>query len=171
MKTVSIAMCVAAYLLSAVILALYPQKKRNLLKSAGEPVFAITRNASPLFFLVIAVAFLVITLVLLRSFGVMIDAIFCACAVLSLELISRDRIASVLAGVYKNALIVDGKCILFSEILSLPTLAYEEDSDVCTLKIVTKKEGAFFISFENSEERRSVVEKILECAPFLKPEK
>ena len=31
MKTVSIAMCVAAYLLSAVILALYPQKKRNLL--------------------------------------------------------------------------------------------------------------------------------------------
>ena len=67
-------------------------------------------------------------------------------------------------------MIADGKVIPYSEIMSLPTLAYEEDATVSTLKIVTKKEGEFFIGFENGEERASVVSEVLKQAPFLKPE-
>ena len=66
-------------------------------------------------------------------------------------------------------LIIDGKNILYSDILSLPTLAYEEDSSVCTLKIVTNQEGEFFLTFESSEERNNVVNAILTCKPSLKP--
>ena len=167
--SVSVALCIVAYFLCAALSTSYPIRKRRIQNAAGDCILKINRTASPLFFVVLAVAPAVITLVLLRSFGVMMDGIFCACAVLSLELIFRDRIAAVLSGVYKNALIADGKIIFFSDVLALPTLAWEEDAETCALKIVSKKDGEFSVQFENAEERKNTVSAILEAAPNLRP--
>lgn len=167
---ISVFICIVSYIAVVSLCAFYPIRKKNILQSVGKIILPIKRRASPLFFAIVAIAPIIITLVFLGAFSTFIKFILCACAVLAVEITSKERISTILAGVYENALIADGKVIPYSEIMSLPTLAYEEDATVSTLKIVTKKEGEFFIGFENGEERASVVSEVLKQAPFLKPE-
>lgn len=167
---ISFFICIASYIAIALLFAFYPIRKKNILQSVGKIILPIKRSVSPLFFAIVAIAPIIITLVLLGTFSTFIKFVLCACAVLSVEITSKERISTILAGVYENALIIDGKVITYNEIMALPTLAYEEDATVSTLKIVTKKEGEFFIGFEDGEERANVVSEVLKQAPFLKPE-
>lgn len=166
----SIVICGSAYILSALLIALSPVKEKKAKESAGKAILELNRSSSKSFIAVYIISIVIITLILLKSFGLAIDAILCGCAVLAINLISRDRISRKMAGVYENALIFDGKTIFLSDILSLPTLAYEEDKDISSLKMVTKQEGELFLTFTSSEERNNVVETLLSLNPALKPE-
>ena len=71
-------------------------------------------------------------------------------------------------------LISGTSALLWSDIISLPTLAYEDDPDTTqvdkrTLRIITDKSGEQLILFASEEERAAAVAKILALVPRLQP--
>mgnify|MGYP007101834934 FL=1 len=167
---ITIALCVASYVLYAALLLTFPLRLKNMQNSAGKLVLSLKQKTSKSYIAIFVIAPVIITLILLLSFPLTTQIVICACSVLAVHIVVKELLSRKIAGVYENALIFDGKHILLSDILSLPTLAYEEDASVCTLKIVTKQEGEFFITFATSEERQNTVQCLLSLNPALKPE-
>lgn len=117
-----------------------------------------------------------ICLQFIRKFELYIAIILDAVAVLGIETTVKDFILQQLSGVYENAIIVDSRLILKSDIVALPTLEYENSEEYIkskqsdmysadsletaekSLKIISATSGEIFISFANKEQREKAVE-------------
>ena len=72
-------------------------------------------------------------------------------------------------------MLVSGTAALFwKDVISLPTLAYENDPettdvDFKTLRLILSNGNEQLVLFSSEEERKAAVELILEIAPHLKP--
>ena len=160
-----------ALALILVIAATIPFKKKKLQKELGECRLPLTRKNSILFIAVILFAPLLIILQWLRDFAPYIDIILSAGAVLAVKAVISEHLYNTTAGVYNEYLVVDGRKLPKKEIVSFPTLAWEnnpdsteEDNPALTdpqykraLKIVTENNGVIFVGFENEEERNAAV--------------
>lgn len=141
----------------------------------GDCILPLKKRGKNYFWLALAVAPTLIFLQRFRDFGSFINTILSLCAILSAELVMKERISSLLSGVYKNGIVVDGRFILFSDILALPTLAYENEEETQddfyrqSLKIVTEQSGEIYVGFSSVQERENTVATILAQEPRLKP--
>ena len=157
------------------ILATLPLRIKNLSKKMRKCLLPLSRKKSMLFVAVLCFAPLMIIFQWFREFAPYIHVLLSLTAILAIEVVIRERVFDARSGVYENALIVDGRLILKSDIVAFPTLEYEndpeafdlsqEDFDVLndpmyskTLKIVTNKNGVIFVGFETKEERNQAVE-------------
>ena len=119
-------------------------------------------------------AFILILIVPLRNYGWFVNIVLLGVALVATEIAARDASGSGKAGIYENMLISGTNAILWAEILSLPTLAYENDPettqvDFKTLRIILKNGSENQILFESEEERKEAVDLILKLVPSLRP--
>lgn len=164
---------IVALLAYVILLATWPNRRKKLALNLGEQVLPLTGTQNRLMGLVLVIAPLLILFQWFRDFGLMINAVLCAVAVLSAELVIRERVLGAMAGVYQKGLVVDGRMLLFGEIHALPTLGYEdelEDRDEFyrrTLEIVTESAGTVQVGFASVTERDRAVEAICKLEPRL----
>ena len=138
--------------------------EKNKFEKLGNCLLPLTQKRSKTLFLILILTCLMFALHCVRRFSLFITLILTATAVLAVELSFRDHILQKLNGVYENGLITGGRFLQKDEIVSFPTLAYENDSDNASsvppqmLKTVTKNNGVIFLEFANSEERNNAVQ-------------
>lgn len=127
---------------------------------------------------VVAIAPLLIALTRLRDFGLVVNAVLCASALLAAELSIRDSLFAALAGVYRGGLVVDGRHLPFDQIAALPELGYENEDGAeesrdefygRSLKIVTERSGVVRVGFASREEKDAAVSSVLGLVPRLAP--
>lgn len=165
---------IVALVAYAVLLVTWPNRKKKLMTNLGEQVLPLTGVTNRFMVPVLVIAPALILFQWFRNFGLMINVVLCGVALLAAELVIRERVLGVIAGVYKNGLVVDGRQLLFSEIHALPTLSYEdelEDRDEFyrrTLEIVTEQAGTLRVGFASVAERDAAVEAICKLEPRLK---
>lgn len=158
-----------------VVLATWPGRKKRVTARLGKLVLPLTGTANRFVVpvLVLVLAPLLILFQWFRDFGLMINVVLCAVAVLAAELVVRERVLGAMAGVYQKGLVVDGRLLLFSDIHALPTLSYEDElaeQDEFyrrTLEVVTENSGTIRVGFVSVEERESAVATIVELEPRL----
>lgn len=125
--------------------------------------------------LAIAVAaFILLLVVPLRNYSWFVNIVLLATALVATEIAAREASGCGKAGIYENMLISGTAALLWNDILSLPTLAYENDPettqvDFKTLRIITNKGSEIQILFSSEEERKTAVETILKLVPRLNP--
>lgn len=156
-----------------VVLATWPSRKRRVTARLGKLVLPLTGTANRFIVLVLVLAPLLILFQGFRNFGLMINAVLCAVAVLAAELVIRERVLGTMAGVYQKGLVVDGRLLMFTDIHALPTLGYEDElaeQDEFyrrTLEVVTENSGTIRVGFVSVEERNSAVAAMVELEPRL----
>ena len=156
------------------ILCTIPHRRKKIFSQAGACVMSLKVAPSKKWVAIAVLAFILIAIVPLRNFGWFINIVLLGAALFATELAAREAAGTGKAGIYENMLISGTNAVLWNEILSLPTLAYENDEettqvDFKALRVLTKNGAEQIIYFENEEERAKAVETILKLAPELKP--
>lgn len=156
------------------ILCSIPHRRKKIFSKAGRCVLPLRVSSSKKWVAIAVLAFILILVVPLRNFGWFINIILLGTALFAAELAAREASGCGKAGIYENMLISGTSAVLWSEILSLPTLAYENDPetkqvDFKTLRVITQNGAEQLIVFNSEEERAKAVEEILKLAPNLKP--
>lgn len=163
--------CVA-YFLYIVLLATWPLRKKKQREQLGKCVLPLHRHNHKFVPFVLIIAPLLIVLQRFRDFGIMINLVLCMAALLAAEVVIRDKVYDSLSGVYENGIIVDGRYLLFSQIVAFPTLEYEEETNQMypnSLKVVTENTGVIYVGFVSKEEREQAIKVVLELQPRLAP--
>lgn len=163
-----------AFLGFVAILCTIPHRRKKIFSESGELVLPLKAAPSKKWVAIAVLAFLLILVVPLRNYGWFVNIVLLGAALFATEIAAREAAGIGKAGIYKNMLVSRTSAVLWSEILSLPTLAYENDPettqvDFKTLRVLTKNGAEQLILFESEEERAKAVEVILTLAPNLKP--
>ena len=154
------------------ILCSIPRRRKKIFSQAGNLVLALKAKSSKKW---LAIAIFALALVLLLPFfGWFVNFILFGTALFATELAAREASGIGKAGIYENMLISGTDAVLWSDVYSLPTLAYENDPDTTqvdfkTLRVILNSGKENLILFESEEERKNAVETILRLAPQLKP--
>lgn len=156
------------------ILCSIPRRRRRIFAQAGALVMPLSLPSSRKWVAIAVLAFILILIVPLRNFGWFVNIVLHGTALVAAELSAREAAGSGKAGIYENMLVSGTSAVLWSDMLSLPTLAYENDPettqvDFKTLRVITNSGAEQQILFESEEERKKAVEVILRLAPHLKP--
>ena len=156
------------------ILCSIPHRRKKIFTQAGRCVMPLKVPSSKKWIAIAVLAFILILVVPLRNFGWFINIVLLGTALFAAELAAREASGVGKAGIYENMLISGTSAVLWSDVLSLPTLAYENDPettqvDFKTLRVITNSGAEQQIVFESEEERAKAVEEILKLAPKLKP--
>ena len=110
----------------------------------------------------------------LRNYSWFVNIILLATALVAAEIAAREAAGCGKAGIYENMLISGTDSVLWNDVYSLPTLAYENDEettqvDFKTLRVILNNGKENLILFSSEEERKQAVDLILKLAPKLKP--
>ena len=164
----------AALLAYIGILCTIPHRRKNISVRAGACLLPLKASASKKWIAIAVTGFILLLVVPLRNYGWFVNIVLLATALLATEIAAREAGGCGKAGIYQNMLISGTNAILWSDILSLPTLAYENDPettqvDFKILRVILKDGRENQILFENEEERNKAVEEILRLEPRLKP--
>lgn len=164
----------AALLGYIAILCSIPHRRKKIFAQAGMCVMPLKVASSKKWVAIAVAAFILMLVVPLRNYNWFVNIVLLGAALFATEIAAREAGGCGKAGIYENMLISGTEALLWSEILSLPTLAYENDPettqvDFKTLRVINKKGTESQILFSTEEERAKAVEKILELAPQLKP--
>lgn len=167
-------MLAAALLGFIAILCTIPYRRKKIIAQAGSFLMPLKVKRSKKWVAIAVAAFILILIVPLRNYGWFVNIVLLGVALVATEIAARDASGSGKAGIYENMLISGTNAILWAEILSLPTLAYENDPetsqvDFKTLRIILKNGSENQILFESEEERKEAVDLILKLAPSLRP--
>lgn len=114
-----------------------------------------------------------IAVVPLTRFEIYLRVIFCAVALIGSEISAREAANTRHSGVYEKMIISESLAVKYEDIFSLPTLAYENDSETTSvdkknLEIICKNGGKATILFADENTRSLAVEIILRQCPRLK---
>lgn len=163
----------AAVIAYIAILCSIPHRRKKIFSEAGKLRMSLNVPSSKKWIGVAILAFILILIVPLRNYGWFVNGVLLGVAIVSAEISAREAAGCGKAGIYENMLISGAAAILWSDIYSLPTLAYENDEettqvDFKTLRVITKSGSEQLIVFESEEERARAVEEILKIEPRLK---
>lgn len=173
-----------SYFIFVLLLTTIKLRNNKIKQRIGVLLLPLPAKRHKLVVVVFIIAPLLIVLQRFRSFELYMSIVLSACALLGTEIGIRDLVLGGMTGVYENGIVIDSRYIPYDSISSLPTLAYENDSDTTptetlaadaketaakTLKIVTEKSGITFVGFDSAENRNAAVAIILERNPRLKP--
>ena len=155
------------------ILCTIPFRRKRIFSNSGELVMPLKAKSSKKWVAIAVMSFILILIVPLRNYGWFVNIVLLGVALVASEIAAREAAGVGKAGIYKNMLVSGTAAFLWSDIYSLPTLAYENDPettqvDFKTLRMITKNGSEQLILFESEEERAKAVETILALAPQLK---
>lgn len=167
-------MLAAALLAYIGILSSIPHRRKKIFAQAGTCLLQLNVASSKKWVAIAVAAFILILIVPLRNFSWFVNLVLLGAALFAAEIAAREASGCGKAGIYENMLISGTDAVLWTDIYSLPTLAYENDPettqvDFKTLRVILNKGTEIQILFSSEEERKTAVEKILELAPNLRP--
>lgn len=155
------------------ILVSIPLRIKSILKRAGKCVLRIKGKNFVIQILIIISCGGILALLGFRELGAVGDSIVCLVAILGVAIGSEEAGLFRHCGIYENGIISGGRYLPLSEIYSIPSLNLSEEeqksNESSALKLITEKKGTVTFVYESPEERREVLEKILELRPELKP--
>ena len=156
------------------ILCTIPHRRKKIVAQAGSCLMPLKVKSSKKWVAIAVAAFILILVVPLRNYGWFVNIVLLGVALVATEIAAREASGSGKAGIYEKMLISGTNAVLWEDILSLPTLAYENDPettqvDFKTLRVILKNGIENQILFESEEERKQAVELILKLAPSLRP--
>ena len=98
--------------------------------------------------------------------------VFLCVALIATYLSTKNIVNSKFSGVYENMIISETTVIKYDDILSLPTVSYENDPDTTmvdwrVIEVLTKSGNKIQLIFSNEEERKQVLTEILKQCPRL----
>ncbi|MFI3256989.1 MAG: hypothetical protein R3Y36_01675 [Spirochaetales bacterium] len=131
------------------------------IKRFGQCLLTFTHKKYMWYISIIILAAVMLFILRFRDFSLSGTICLHAGAVLAIYISCREILCGKHAGLYENALIIDGKIIKKSIIKDFPTLEYETNPD-SSLDILTQKNDIITVRFETLEERTEAL-KIL-CA-------
>ena len=172
-KTTVILIAVAAYIVFAALIISIPFRIKKLKAECGELKMKL-RSEFPLrSFLIFLICSLLIGVIPLRSFELYISVIFVLTALLATYIASNQVVNSGMNGVFENMIISDTTALKYDDILSLPTLSYENQEETSQVDFrlieVLKKDGSkVTFAFPDEATRTQALNIILEQAPQLK---
>ncbi len=172
-KTTVILIAVAAYIVFAALIISIPFRIKKLKAECGELKMKL-RSEFPLrSFLIFLICALLIGVIPLRSFELYISVIFVLTALLATYIASNQVVNSGMNGVFENMIISDTTALKYDDILSLPTLSYENQEETSQVDFrlieVLKKDGSkVTFAFPDEATRTQALNIILEQAPQLK---
>lgn len=146
------------------ILVSIPLRIKSILKRAGKCVFRIKGKNFVIQILIIISCGGILALLGFRELGAVGDSIVCLVAILGVAIGSEEAGLFSHCGIYENGIISGGRYLPLSEIYSI-----QKSNESSALKLITEKKGTVTFVYESPEERREVLEKILELRPELKP--
>ncbi|WP_407426620.1 hypothetical protein [Treponema sp.] len=157
-----------------VILSSIPYRRKKIFAQSGNLIMPLSVKSSKKWAAIAVMAFILILIVPLRNYGWFVNIVLLGAALFAVEIAAREAGGIGKAGIYQNMLVSGTSALLWSDILSFPTLAYENDEettqvDFKTLRVIAKNGAEHLILFESEEERSKAVETILNLAPDLKP--
>ena len=156
------------------ILASIPHRRKKIFAQAGALRMSLKVASSKKWVGIAVLSFILILVVPLRNYSWFVNIVLLATALVAAEIAAREASGCGKAGIYEHMLISGTAAVLWGDVLSLPTLAYENDPettqvDFKTLRVLTNNGAEQLILFESEDERKRAVELILELAPRLKP--
>lgn len=158
------------------MIATIPLRRKKILENAGKLLLPL-QNGVPIKVIgLFVLSFLILAVIPLRNFALYIQVIFALVAIFAARFSAQEAAGIGKAGIYENIIISGTYVIEFDDILSLPTVAYEDDPetfgvDKTTLEIIRKKDAStVLLIFENEEKRKEALQTILKIRPELKVE-
>lgn len=154
------------------ILCSIPYRRKKIFSHTGKLLLPLRTPSSKKWTAIAALAFILILVVPLRNFGWFVNIVLLGAALFAAELSAREASVCGKSGIYENMLASGANVVFWSDILSLPTLAYENDAettqvDFKTLRVITKNGAELLILFDSEEERKNAVNLILKMEPRL----
>lgn len=156
-----------------VILCTIPHRRKKILREAGKLILPLNVKSSKKWIAIAFFAFILILVVPLRNYGWFVNIILLATAIVATEIAAREAGGSGKAGIYEKMLVSGTTSLLWDNIYSLPTLAYENDEettqvDFKSLRLLLNNGQESLILFSSEDERKKALETILNLAPHLK---
>ena len=123
-------------------------------------------------FLIFAVSAALIGIVPLRNFAFYLSVVFDLTALIAVNMASKNAAYAGINGIYQNMIISDTTAIKYSDILSLPTVAWEKQEettqvDFRLLEVLPKNGGKITLVFPDENVRNQALAVILEQCPSL----
>lgn len=156
------------------ILISIPYRRKKIFSQAGSLFMSLKTASSKKWIGIAVLSFILILVVPLRNYSWFVNIILLATALVAAEIAAREAAGCGKAGIYENMLISGTDSVLWNDVYSLPTLAYENDEettqvDFKTLRVILNNGKENLILFSSEEERNQAVDLILKLAPKLKP--
>ena len=152
---------VAGIAASIIIVLYHLIFEKTKFQRLGNCLLPLTQKKNQIIIPLLVFVCVIFALLFIRRFSLFITLI--ATCSLAIELGLRDFILQKRGGVYENGLITSGRFLTKEEIVSFPTLAYENDTEGSSsvppeiLKTVTKNNGVIFLEFADFNERNNAV--------------
>ncbi|MBQ4378463.1 MAG: hypothetical protein II821_04630 [Treponema sp.] len=162
----------AALLGYIAILCTIPYRRKKILREAGKLILPLKVKSSKKWVAIAVAAFILLLVVPLRNYGWFVNIVLLGTALVATEIAAREAGGSGKAGIYEKMLVSGTNSVLWEDIYSLPTLAYENDEettqvDFRVLRIILKNGIETQILFSDEEERKNALETIIKIAPHL----
>lgn len=168
METNVIIMLISYLIFFAMFIAM-PFRQKKIIQQAGNEVLKIHKKMSAVYVLVFMLGFLIIAISVINNFSIVMQSVFCACALLGEEIAMREFMFSGRHGLYENGFILGGMYVPYNQIRAFPVLALPKDEqenyDKTSLVISTEKRGNVSFPFADEEECKKVTEKLFEINP------
>lgn len=171
-KTLTWILTGLSYALFAAIIVMIPFRIKKIKSECGELKMALKSDFPLRSFLIFAVCAALIGLVPLRNFALYLCLVFDLTALIASWMASKDVANSGINGIYENMIISDTTAIKYSDILSLPTVAWEKQEETAQvdfrlLEVIPEKGGKITLVFPDEKVRNQALSVILEQCPRL----
>lgn len=172
----SIVVAAAAAAAYVAIAATIPYRRRRAAERSGELLHKIPdattkfRTAA-----IFALCAAIIALTPMQNFQPFVRVIMAAAALLGARSAAAEAVAFGRSGIYRNAVVCGAASFRPDEIISLPTLAYEDDPetvgvDRTQIQVILQSGRKISLPFPNENERGEALAAILSLRPELKGE-
>jgi len=158
------------------IIASIPFRTKKALNNAGKLLHPLTNGVPIKVVGLFILSALILVVIPMRNFAVYIQVIFVLVSLISARMAAQEAAGLGHAGIYENVIISSMAVLPFDDILSIPTLSYEDDPetagvDKTTIELIRKSNAAtVLLTFENEEKRQEALKTILQVRPELKVE-
>lgn len=133
-----------------------PFRRIKILGKAGKLKLKIKNKPKLLFISIYVFCAALPFVIVFRNFSILYNIMFCLISVLGMEMTVRDSCTQGAYGVYENAVIANGICVFYDDIVCFPILEFppeeQEKYDHANLVIATKTKGNVNVIFSSEEE-------------------
>ena len=140
METNVIIMIISYLIFFAMFIAM-PFRQKKIIQQAGNEVLKIHKKISALYVLVFMLGFFIIAISVINNFSIVMQSVFCACALLGEEIAMREFMFSGRHGLYENGFILGGMYVPYDQIRAFPVLALPKDEQENYGFVKTKKKS------------------------------
>lgn len=174
-QKITLGFSIAGWCVFAGMLISIPFRTKKLKSECGQLKMPLKSDFPLRSFLTFAICGLLLGVIPFRTFAPYISGIFILTALLGTAIASKQVVNSGLNGIFEKMIISDTTALKYDDILSLPTLSYENQEETVNvdfrlLEVLLKNGSKITLVFPDQQVRTEALEVILKQCPRLKQE-